>query len=76
MFSLHGSRHIVIDVHSTGTTQLSDLALVINIHKNKYQSVDYKNCMYQNYKHFGFIPLNYLMAYTGQEVIWAKSLIW
>ena len=40
------------------------------IYKNKNQSMDYKNCLYQNEKKIGFVPLNDLMVYTGQEIIW------
>ena len=39
---------------------------------NKYQSVDFKNCLSQNSNTFGFIPYNDLMIYTGQEVVWGN----
>ena len=42
---------------------------------NKYQSVDFKICLNQNRKGFGFIPYNDLMIYTGQEVVRGVSLI-
>ena len=32
--------------------------------------MDYKNCVYQTEKNFGFVPLNDLMVYTGQEIVW------
>ena len=40
-----------------------------HIYGARYQSIDYKNCLYQNDKHFGFIPLSHLRVYTGHEVI-------
>ena len=43
-----------------------------DVYGARYQSLDYKNCLYQNDKHFGFIPLNDLTVYTGQEVIWER----
>ena len=41
---------------------------------NRFQSLDYKNCLYQNDKKFGFVPLNDLMVYTGHEVVWGTVL--
>ena len=34
--------------------------------------MDFKNCLNQNSKAFGFIPYNDLMIYTGQEVVWGN----
>ena len=42
------------------------------VYKNKYQSIDYKSCLYQNDKQFGFVPLNDLLVYMGPEVIWGR----
>ena len=39
------------------------------IHLNKNNSVDYKSCIQQNGRNFGFLPLNDLMVYTGEEGI-------
>ena len=47
-------------------------AIPDSIVNNKYQSVDYKNCLNQNKLGFGFIPYNDLMVYTGQEVVWGS----
>ena len=44
---------------------------VIHLHKNNL--VVYKNCIQQNGRNFGFLPLNDLMVYTG--VIWLMYLI-
>ena len=41
-----------------------------HVYGSRYQSIDYKNCLYQNEKKFGFLPLNDLMVYTGHDVIW------
>ena len=43
-----------------------------HVFKNRFQSLDYKNCLYQNDKLFGFVPLNDLMVYTGPEVVWGS----
>ena len=43
------------------------------IHWNKNNFIDYKNCMQQNGRHFGFLPLNDLMVYTGEDVIWIDA---
>ena len=43
-----------------------------HIYGARYQSVDYKNCIYQNDKNFGFCPLNDLMVYTGHDVTWGN----
>ena len=43
-----------------------------DILKNRFQSLDYKNCLYQNDNAFGFVPLNDLMVYMGKEVIWGS----
>ena len=43
-----------------------------DILKNRFQSLDHKNCIYQNENTFGFVPLNDLMVYTGKEVIWGS----
>ena len=40
------------------------------IHLNTNNSVDYKRCIQQNGRNFGFLPLNDLMVYTGKEVTW------
>ena len=40
------------------------------VYAARFQSSDHKNCLYQNDKNFGFIPLNDLIVYTGPEVIW------
>ena len=42
------------------------------VYAARFQSSDHKNCLYQNDKKFGFIPLNDLMVYTGPEVIWGS----
>ena len=42
------------------------------VYAARFQSIDHKNCLYQNEKNFGFIPLNDLMVYTGPEVIWGS----
>ena len=41
-----------------------------SVYAARYQSMDHKNCLYQNDKKFGFIPVNDLMVYTGQEMVW------
>ena len=41
------------------------------IHLNKNSSAGHRNCIQQNGRNFGFLPLNDLMVYTGEEVIWA-----
>ena len=48
----------------------SDRQIPSHVFKNRFQSLDYKNCLYQNDKLFGFVPLNDLMVYTGPEVVW------
>ena len=45
------------------------------VYAARFQSSDHKNCLYQNDKNFGFIPLNDLMVYTGPEVIWVRYLM-
>ena len=40
------------------------------VYATRFQSIDHKNCLYQNDKNFGFIPLNDLMVYTGPEITW------
>ena len=40
------------------------------IHLNKHTSADYQNCIQQNGRQFGFLPLNDLMVYTGEDIIW------
>ena len=47
-------------------------AIPDSIVNNKYQSVDYKNCLNQNKLGFCFIPYNDLMVCTGQEVVWGS----
>ena len=42
------------------------------IYQDKFLSQDYVNCVQQNGKDFGFLPLNNLMVYTGDEIIWSK----
>ena len=58
------NQHTVV---STGPQKIPD-----DILKNRFQSLDYKNCLYQNDNAFGFVPLNDLMVYTGKEVIWGS----
>ena len=40
------------------------------VYQSRFQSIDHKNCLYQNDKNFGFIPFNDLMVYTGPDIIW------
>ena len=42
-----------------------------HIYHSKFLSHDYVNCIQQNGKDFGFLPLNNLMVYTGDEVTWS-----
>ena len=42
------------------------------VYHNKFQSNDYVNCVRQNGTNYSFLPLNNLMVFTGEEVIWAK----
>ena len=37
---------------------------------NKIYSRDYVHCAQQNGRHYGFLPLNDLMVYTGEEIVW------
>ena len=45
-----------------------------SVYAARYQSMDHKNCLYQNDKKFGFVPVNDLMVYTGQEMVWGHVL--
>ena len=40
-----------------------------SVYAARYQSMDHKNCLYKNDKKFGFISVNALMVYTGQEMV-------
>ena len=42
-----------------------------HIYRSRYSSKDYLNCVHQNGSRFGFLPLNDLAVYTGQEIIWS-----
>ena len=42
------------------------------IYSNKFSSQDYVKCVQQNGKDFGFLPLNNLMLYTGDDIIWTN----
>ena len=43
-----------------------------HIYQAKFLSSDYVNCVHQNGKDFGFLPLNNLMVYTGDDIIWSE----
>ena len=42
------------------------------IYRNKFSSQDYVKCVQQNGKDFGFLPLNDLMLYTGDDITWTN----
>ena len=42
------------------------------IYSNKFSSQDYVKCVQQNGKDFGFLPLNDLMLYTGDNITWTN----
>ena len=42
------------------------------IYSNKFSSQDYVKYVQQNGKDFGFLPLNDLMLYTGDDIIWTN----
>ena len=43
-----------------------------HIYQDKFLSSDYVNCVQQNGKDFGFLPLNNLMVYTGDDIVWSQ----
>ena len=43
-----------------------------HVYQNKFLSSDYVNCVQQNGKDFGFLPLNNLMFYTGHNIVWSQ----
>ena len=64
----HLSDQTVSDVqYGKRTKQIPD-----RVYAARFQSIDHKNCLYQNEKKFGFIPINDLMVYTGPERIWGQ----
>ena len=42
------------------------------LYYSKLYSNDYVNCVQQNGRNYGFLPLNDLMVYTGKEVLWSN----
>ena len=42
------------------------------IRLNAFHSKDYRNCVYQNGKNFGFLPMNDLLVYSGKEIVWGN----
>ena len=42
------------------------------IYHGKFQAQDYVDCVQQNGKDFGFLPLNNLMVYTGDHITWSE----
>ena len=66
----HSSDPTISDVqylHGKRTRQIPD-----SVYAARFQSIDHKNCLYQNDKNFGFIPINDLMVKTGPEIIWGQ----
>ena len=47
-----------------------EITIPLYIWANRNTSQDYKACIQQNGLQFGYIPLNDLKLYHGQEVIW------
>ena len=42
------------------------------IYSNQFSSQDYVKCVQQSGKDFGFLPLNNLMLYRGDDIIWTN----
>ena len=66
----HSSDPTISDVqylHGKRSRQIPD-----SVYAARFQSIDHKNCLYQNDENFGFIPINDLMVYTGPEIIWGQ----
>ena len=40
------------------------------IRLNAFYCKDYRNCVYQNGRNFGFLPMNDLLVCSGKEIIW------
>ena len=40
------------------------------IRLNAFYSKDYRNCVQQNGRNFGFLPMNDLLVYSGEEIVW------
>ena len=55
-----------------GRTTIRKRNILEIIHNNKYNSFNNNHCVQQNgKKKLGFLPLNDLMVYKGEEVVWS-----
>ena len=59
---------MIYDIANPRSKRKQNIPNVIQWHKN--DSVDYVNCIQQNGRNYGFLLLNDVMVYMGEEVVW------